>query len=166
MSVVVKIRDGFTLVELLVVIAIIGILAALLGGGLLTIGSLFGLFGVLAIAVRNGMVLISRFQHLAQEEGGTVGPELVLQGARERMTPIVMTAVATALALLPFLFGGNMIGGEMVRPMAVVIIGGLVTATLLNLFVVPALYLRWPGTLPAAVESQADAPQAPAAEAA
>lgn len=143
-----------------------GLLAALLGGGVLTIGSLFGLFGVLAIAVRNGMVLINRFQHLAQEEGGTVGPELVLQGARERIAPILMTALATALALVPFLFSGSMIGSEMVRPMAVVIIGGLVTATLLNLFVVPALYLRWPSTLPAAVESQADAPQAPAAEAA
>ncbi len=143
-----------------------GVLAALLGGGVLTIGSLFGLFGVLAIAVRNGMVLVNRFQHLAQEADGPVSPELVLQGARERMTPILMTAVAAALALIPFLVGGNMTGGEIVRPMAVVIMGGLVTATLLNLFVVPALYLRWPSTLPAPVESQSDAPQAPAAEAA
>lgn len=143
-----------------------GVLAVLLGGGVLTIGSLFGLFGVLAIAVRNGMVLVNRFQHLAQDAGGDVDAELVQQGARERVTPIVMTALATTFALVPFLFGGGMIGGEMVRPMAIVLIGGLVTATLLNLFVVPALYLRWPSTLPASVETQADASQEPAAEAA
>ena len=71
-----------------------------------------------------------------------LGPGLVLRGARERLAPILMTALATALVLLPLVILGGIAGYEIVRPMAVVILGGLVTSTLLNLFVVPALYLR------------------------
>ena len=79
------------------------------------------------------------------------GAELVLRGARERLTPILMTAAVTGLALSPLLFGGNIPGNEIIRPMAAVILGGLVTSTLLNLFIVPAFYLRWPSAVPAAV---------------
>ena len=76
-------------------------------------------------------------------EGETFGPQLVLRGAKERLSPILMTASATALALLPLVVSGDKPGQEIEHPMAIVIIGGLVTSTLLNLFVVPALYLRF-----------------------
>ncbi|MFN8454786.1 MAG: efflux RND transporter permease subunit [Anaerolineae bacterium] len=120
-----------------------GMLAALLGGGILSLGSLFGLLMVLGIAVRNGIVLTSHFQHLEQDEGETFGPELILRGARERLGPILMTALTAGLALLPFVFFGNIAGNEITHSMAVVIVGGLVTSTLLTLFILPALYLRF-----------------------
>jgi Cu/Ag efflux pump CusA len=120
-----------------------GVLAALIGGGVLTLGSLFGFLAVLGVAVRNGVVTITHLQHLEQFEGETFGPELVLRGARERLAPILMTALATGLALLPLVIGGDKAGTEIIRPMAVVILGGLVTATLLNLFIIPILYLRF-----------------------
>jgi len=120
-----------------------GVLAALAGGGILSLGSLVGFFTVLGIAVRNGILLIKRYQHLEENEGETFGPELVLRGARERLAPIVMTAFATALALVPFVIFGAIPGLELVYPMAVVILGGLVTSLVLNLFIIPALYLRF-----------------------
>jgi Cu/Ag efflux pump CusA len=127
-----------------------GVLAALIGGGILSLGSLFGFLAVLGIAVRNGLVLITHLQHLEGHEGETFGPELVLRGARERLAPILMTALTTGLALLPFVLFGDIAGLEIVYPMAVVILGGLVTATLLDLFILPALYLRFgASTVPA-----------------
>jgi CzcA family heavy metal efflux pump len=131
-----------------------GVLAALAGGGILSLGSLFGFLAVLGIAVRNGIVLIGHFRRLEQQEGESFGPELVLRGARERLAPILMTAFATALALVPIVIFGDIAGLEMVYPMAVVILGGLVTSLLLNLFIVPALYLRF-GASPAPVTSSA-----------
>jgi len=120
-----------------------GVLAALLGGGVLSLGSLFGFLAVLGVAVRNGVVMTTHLQHLEQSEGETFGPELVLRGARQRLAPILMTALATGLALLPLVIGGNKAGVEILHPMAVVILGGLVTSTLLNLFIIPILYLRF-----------------------
>jgi Cu/Ag efflux pump CusA len=117
--------------------------AALAGGGMLSLGSLVGLLTVLGIATRNGIMLISHFQHLEREEGEPFGPGLVLRGARERLAPILMTAFTTALALVPLAIAGNTAGHEIEHPMAVVILGGLVTSTLLNLFIVPPLYLRF-----------------------
>jgi Cu/Ag efflux pump CusA len=125
-----------------------GVVAALLGGGVLSLGSLVGFFTVLGIAVRNGVLQIKHYQHLEQQEGELFGSELVLRGARERLAPIVMTAFATALALVPFVLLGGIPGLELVYPMAVVILGGLVTSLMLNLFVMPALYLRF-GASPA-----------------
>ena len=128
-----------------------GALAAFLDGGILSLGSLFGLFTVLGIAVRNGVLLIKHYQHLEQQEHEPFGPELVVRGSRERLAPILMTAFATALALVPCVVLGDIPGLEMIYPMAVVILGGLVTSTLLNLFVMPALYLRFrPSPEPAA----------------
>ena len=120
-----------------------GVLAALLGGAVFTLGSLFGFLAVLAIAARNGMVLINHFQHLEQHEGQEFGPELVLRGARDRLAPVLMTTLATGLALLPLIVAGNIAGYEIVRPMAIVILGGLIASILLNLFVMPTLYLRF-----------------------
>lgn len=126
-----------------------GALAALIGGGILSIGSLFGFFTILGIAVSNSAVLIRRMQDLERLEGETFGPELVLRGAQERLTPILMTALATALALITSVIAGSIAGYEIVQPMAVVILGGLITTTVLNLFVIPTLYLRF-GSSPAA----------------
>ncbi|MGH8895454.1 MAG: efflux RND transporter permease subunit [Egibacteraceae bacterium] len=131
-----------------------GVVAALLGGGVISLGSLVGFFTVLGIATRNGIMLVNHYQHLEQHEGEAFGPGLVLRGTRDRLVPIVMTATATALVLLPFVLL-DIPGTEIVHPMAVVILGGLITSMLLNLFVVPALYLRFasipdPGTKPAA----------------
>ncbi|MGH8580960.1 MAG: efflux RND transporter permease subunit [Gammaproteobacteria bacterium] len=120
-----------------------GVLAAFLGGGILSLGSLCGFLTLLGIGVRNVIAMASHFQHLERHEGETFGSQLVLRGARERFGPIVMTALATGLALVPFVIAGDVPGHEIARPMAVVILGGLVTSTLLTLFVVPSLYLRF-----------------------
>jgi CzcA family heavy metal efflux pump len=120
-----------------------GVLAASGTGGVVSMGSLVGFFTVFGIAARNGILLINHFQHLERHEGERFGPELVLRGARERLAPIVMTALATGLALVPLVISGEIPGAEIEYPMAIVILGGLITSTLLNLFVVPTLYLRF-----------------------
>jgi CzcA family heavy metal efflux pump len=120
-----------------------GLIGAYLGGGIISLGSLVGFFTVLGIVARNGIMLITHCQHLEREEGVPFGPALVLRGATERLSPILMTALATALALVPLAVAGDLPGHEIEYPMAVVILGGLVTATLLNLFIVPSLYLRF-----------------------
>lgn len=119
-----------------------GILAAFAGGGVISLGSLVGFLTVLGIAARNGIMMINHFQHLERYEGEAFGPGLVLRGARERLAPILMTASTTGLALMPLVVTGNLPGHEIEHPMAVVILGGLVTSTLLNLFIIPLLYLR------------------------
>lgn len=120
-----------------------GVLAAFAAGGVITLGALVGFLSVLGIAARNGIMMINHFQHLEQFEGVTFGESLVLRGARERLRPILMTTGATGLAILPLVIYGNLPGHEIEYPMAVVILGGLVTSTLLNLFVMPTLYLRF-----------------------
>jgi Cu/Ag efflux pump CusA len=107
--------------------------------------SLVGFFTVLGIANRNGILMVNHFQHLEREEGEVFGPALVLRGAKERLAPILMTSFAAGLALVPLAVAGSLPGHEIEHPMAIVIIGGLLTSTLLNLFVVPSLYLRFGG---------------------
>ena len=125
------------------------VVAAFLTGGVLSLGSLVGLVTVIGIAARNGIMLVSHYRHLEQEEGMPFGRELVMRGAEERLAPILMTALATALALVPIVLGGTRAGYEIEHPLAVVILGGLVTSTVLNLFVVPSLYLRFGKATPA-----------------
>ena len=120
-----------------------GVIAAYIGGGIISLGSLVGFFTVLGIVARNGIMLISHYQHLERFEGVAFGPELIIRGARERVVPILMTVLTTGLVLVPLILAGQIPGNEIEHPMAVVIFGGLITATLLNLFVVPALYLRF-----------------------
>ncbi len=120
-----------------------GVLAAWLNGGVLSLGSLVGFVTVLGIAARNGIMLVSHFRHLETEEGETFGPAMILRGAEERLAPILMTASAAGLALLPLVWRGNIPGHEIEFPMAVVILGGLVTSTLLNVFLLPVLYARF-----------------------
>jgi len=123
-----------------------GVLAAFLGDGIISLGSIVGFLTVLGIVARNGIMLMCHYQHLERVEGVPFGPELVIRGARERISPILMTASATAMALVPLLVAGSIPGHEIEHPMAVVIMGGLITSTLLNLFVVPSLYLRFGAT--------------------
>jgi Cu/Ag efflux pump CusA len=120
-----------------------GVIAAWGTGGILSIGSLVGFFTVFGIAARNGILLINHAQHLEREEGETFGVDLVLRAARERLAPILMTSLATGLALVPLVVLGDRPGHEIEHPLAVVILGGLLTSTLLNLFVTPLLYLRF-----------------------
>jgi CzcA family heavy metal efflux pump len=118
-----------------------GVIGAFASGGVLSLGSLVGFVTVLGIAARNGIMLVSHYRHLEEQEGMPFGPELVKRGAEERLAPILMTALATALALFPIVVGGSKPGQEIEHPMAVVIFGGLATSTVMNLFLVPALYL-------------------------
>ncbi len=120
-----------------------GIIATYYAGGVISLGSLVGFFTVLGIVARNNIMLISHYQHLEQFEGEVFGPNLVLRGASERLVPILMTVLTTGLALVPLIVFGDIPGQEIEYPMAIVILGGLISATLLNLFVVPSLYLRF-----------------------
>ncbi|RPJ25592.1 MAG: efflux RND transporter permease subunit [Chloroflexi bacterium] len=121
-----------------------GLMADLLGnGGAISLGLLAGCLTVAGIALRNIIMLFSHYQYLEEHGGEDFGPALVVRGARERLSPTLMTALATGLALLPFVLFGNIPGHEIVRPIAMVTIGGLVTSTWLNLFAMPALYLRF-----------------------
>jgi CzcA family heavy metal efflux pump len=120
-----------------------GVAGVALAGGVVSLGSLVGFVTVLGIAARNGIMLVSHYRHLEDSEGVPFGPELVKQGSEERLAPILMTALATGLALLPLVAAGQKPGHEVEYPLAVVILGGLITSTLLNLFVLPSLYLRF-----------------------
>lgn len=120
-----------------------GLLSVYFTGDVISLGSLVGFLTVFGIAARNEIMLISHYQHLERQEGESFGPALALRGARERLSPILMTALATGLALVPLVARGDIPGHEIEYPMAIVILGGLITSTLLNLFVVPSLYLRF-----------------------
>ncbi len=143
--------------------ALVGaVAAAFVSGAILSLGSLVGLVTVIGIAARNGIMLVSHFRHLERVEGVPFGPDLVLRGAEERLAPILMTALATGLALVPIAFSGHRAGQEIEHPLAVVILGGLVTSTLLNLFFLPPLYLRYrQGRSAGAGGGTRDAPQEP-----
>jgi CzcA family heavy metal efflux pump len=118
-----------------------GLIAAYFTSGVLSLGSLVGFLTILGVAARNGIMLISHYQHLEKFEGETFGLNLVLRGAKERISPIMMTALTAGLALVPLVVAGEIPGHEIEHPMAIVILGGLVTSTLVNLFIVPSLYL-------------------------
>ncbi len=120
-----------------------GVLVIWFKGDVISLGSLVGFFTVLGIVARNGIMLISHYQHLEESEGEVFGHALVLRGASERLAPILMTALTTGLALIPLVMFGEVAGQEIEYPMGMVILGGLVTSTVLNLFVVPPLYLRF-----------------------
>jgi len=113
------------------------------GQGTLTLGSLVGFVTLFGITMRNSIMMISHFEHLVNEEGMTWGPEAAIRGASERLMPILMTATVTSLALLPLALGTGEAGREIEGPMAIVILGGLVTSTVLNLLVLPTLALRY-----------------------
>lgn len=104
---------------------------------------MIGFITLFGIATRNGIMLVSHIQHLIQAGEVTNFREAVERGARERLIPILMTAMAAGLALIPLALGGGRSGSEIQTPMAIVILCGLVSSTLLNMAVVPTLYLRY-----------------------
>jgi Cu/Ag efflux pump CusA len=128
-----------------------GVIGALIGGRTVSLGSIAGLFSVLGIAARQVVVFIRHYRQLERDEGEPFGRELVVRGACERLSPILASAFTTALGFAPLVIAGDIAGLEIVHAMAVIVIGGLVTSTLLSLFVIPALYLRF-GTAPEASE--------------
>jgi len=120
-----------------------GVLAVFATGGSLSLGSLVGFVTLFGITTRNSIMMISHFEHLVREEGMTWGLEAGIRGASERLLPILMTALVTALGLLPLAIGAGEAGREIEGPMAIVILGGLVTSTALNLLALPTLALRY-----------------------
>jgi len=118
-----------------------GVVAALLVGGLMSLGAVMGFFTVLGLAARNGVVLAGSFRSL-QTDSEPIGQETVARATRERAGPIALTALATAALLLPAALFGDIPGAEVLKPLAAVVVGGLVTSTVLALFVLPALYPR------------------------
>ena len=120
-----------------------GVAAAATMGSVLSIGALVGLVTLFGISARNTIMLISHYEHLVLEEGAHWNRFTAMRGARERLTPILMTALVTGLGLLPLALGNGEAGREVEGPMAIVILGGLITSTLLNLLVMPALSLRY-----------------------
>jgi CzcA family heavy metal efflux pump len=136
-------RDALIIMVNLPLALIGGVAGVYLAGGVLSVASMIGFITLFGIATRNGIMLVSHIQHLMREEGVADFREAVERGARERLIPILMTAMAAGLALVPLAFGGGKAGNEIQTPMAIVILFGLMTSTLLNMVVVPTLYLRY-----------------------
>jgi CzcA family heavy metal efflux pump len=120
-----------------------GVMAAFATGGVLTLGSMVGFVTLFGITLRNSILMISHYEHLIEVEGVAWGPETAVRGAADRLTPILMTSLVTALGLLPLAIGMNDPGREIEGPMALVILGGLVTSMALNLLLLPTLALRY-----------------------
>lgn len=133
-----------TMVFLALPAALVGaILATFASDRVISLGSLVGIITILGLSARNGIMLIEHCRHLEREEGVPFGVPLVLRGAGERLSPIMMTTLCTALALLPLIVPGSIPGHEVEHPMAVAILGGIISSSLLSLFVIPILYLRY-----------------------
>jgi Cu/Ag efflux pump CusA len=118
-----------------------GVFAILLGGSGLSIAAMVGFITLFGIATRNGVLLVSHYQHLMREEGLSID-DAVRRGSLERLAPVLMTALAAGLALIPLVIAGGKPGNEIQSPMGQVILGGLATSTFLNMVLVPVLFLR------------------------
>jgi CzcA family heavy metal efflux pump len=138
-----SLRDAALVLVNLPLALIGGLIGVYLTGGVLSVASLIGFITVFGIATRNGIMLVSHIRHLQEQEGVTDFRTAVLRGSMERLAPILMTALATGLALIPLALGGQKPGNEIQTPMAIVILFGLLTSMLMNMVIVPALYLRF-----------------------
>ena len=119
-----------------------GLVAVAVSGGGLSVASLVGFITLFGIATRNGVLLVSHYEHLMRDEGMPLR-EAVVRGSNERLAPVLMTALTAGLALIPLVLAGDKPGNEIQSPMAEVILGGLLSSTFLNLVVVPVLFARW-----------------------
>ncbi len=135
-------RNAFLVMVNLPLAFIGGIIAVYFTSGVISVASLVGFITLFGIATRNGILLISHYKHLMEKEGKNLH-EAVLQGSMERLRPVVMTALAAGLALVPFAFSADKPGNEILSPLAIVILGGLVSSTVLNMIVLPSLYLKF-----------------------
>lgn len=120
-----------------------GVFAAWIAGGNLSLGSLVGFVTLFGITLRNSIMMVSHSEHLVGVEGMSWGLDAAIRGASARLAPILMTALVTGLGLLPLAIGSGDPGREVEGPMAIVILGGLFTSTVLNLLVLPTLALRY-----------------------
>ena len=136
-------RDALLVVVNLPLALIGGVVGVFVSGGILSVASLIGFITLFGIATRNGLMLVSHIRHLVEEEGETDLLRAVQRGALERLNPILMTALAAGLALIPLALEAGEPGSEIQAPMAIVILFGLLSSTALNMLVVPALYLRF-----------------------
>jgi Cu/Ag efflux pump CusA len=143
-----SVRDALLVMLNLPLALIGGVAGVLVSGGVLSVASVIGFITVFGIATRNGIMLVSHIRHLQQHEGVTDLREAVRRGAVERLAPILMTALAAGLALIPLAFSGGEPGNEIQTPMAMVILFGLLTSMVLNMLIVPALYLRFGQAVP------------------
>jgi CzcA family heavy metal efflux pump len=146
-------RDALLVMVNLPLALIGGVAGVFLAGGVLSIASTIGFITLFGIATRNGIMLVSHIRHLMDVEGVHDFREAVERGAHERLVPILMTAMAAGLALIPLALAAGQSGSEIQTPMAIVILCGLATSTLLNMFVVPTLYLRYGRSMESAVTS-------------
>lgn len=135
-------RNAFLVMVNLPLAFIGGILAVFFTTKIISIASLVGFITLFGIATRNGILLISHYKHLMEIESKSL-QEAVLQGSMERLRPVIMTALAAGLALVPFAFASDNPGNEILSPLAVVILGGLASSTVLNMIVLPSLYLKF-----------------------
>jgi Cu/Ag efflux pump CusA len=136
-------RDALFILLNLPLALIGGVAGVYLSGGTLSVASIIGFITVFGVAARNGIMMISHVRHLQRAEGVASFREAVRRGAMERLAPILMTALAAGLALMPLALRGDEPGNEILTPMAIVILCGLLSSTLLNMLVVPALFLRF-----------------------
>jgi CzcA family heavy metal efflux pump len=143
-------RDALLVMVNLPLALIGGVAGVFLSGGVLNVATMIGFITLFGIATRNGIMLVSHIKHLMAEEGVADFREAVERGSRERLAPILMTAMAAGLALIPLALRGGQSGSEIQTPMAIVILCGLATSTLLNMFVVPTLYLKYGRDVPSA----------------
>lgn len=140
-----------------------GVFGMTLAGNVVSVATLIGFITLFGIATRNGVMLVAHIRHLVEAEGMTDRQEAVLRGAEERLIPILMTALAAGLALVPLALAMGQPGSEIQAPMAMVILYGLLSSTALNMFVVPSLYLRF-GAITRGASVAGDSPDMSAAQ--
>jgi CzcA family heavy metal efflux pump len=158
-----SVRDALLVMLNLPLALIGGVVGVFVSGGVLSVASMVGFITLFGIATRNGIMLVSHIRYLQQYEGVTSFREAVRRGSMERLAPVLMTALTAGLGLVPLALGGSQPGNEIQTPLAIVVVFGLFSSTLLNMVVVPALFLRWASaTPPVASDAQLDVVPAPA----